>query len=131
MSVIEESISCLSAKVEVDITTSSIVGVNIPELEIKRTGAFDAYDLITTPAMLDVVINDFDRVLPLMFKLAQLETSLKLLANEIEKTRRRVNALEYVLIPQLEDAARFITMKLDEMERSNFVRLMKIKSIVS
>lgn len=131
MNIIEEAISCLSVKLEVDVKTTNIVGVNIPELEIKRDdSSIDSYDLMTTPAMLDIAIDSFNQILPLMFELAEAETSLKLLAGEIEKTRRRVNALEYILIPQLEEAARFVTMKLDEMERSSFVRLMKIKSIV-
>jgi len=62
--------------------------------------------------------------------LAQLEKEVKELAREIELTRRRVNALEYVMIPDLEEAIRFISMKINEMERSNLVRLMKIKDIV-
>ncbi|MFZ5925312.1 MAG: V-type ATP synthase subunit D, partial [Bacillota bacterium] len=70
------------------------------------------------------------KVLPRMAELAEVEKSIELLADEIEKTRRRVNALEYVLIPNLKNTARYITMKLDEMERGNLTRLMKVKDIV-
>ena len=65
-----------------------------------------------------------------MVRVAELEQSIRLLAKEIEKTRRRVNALEYVLIPQLEESIKFIKTKLDEMERSNISRLMKIKEML-
>ena len=69
-------------------------------------------------------------VLPLMLKLAQAEKTAQLLAEEIEKTRRRVNALEYVQIPTLQETIKSITMKLDENERSNLARLMKIKDMM-
>ena len=65
-----------------------------------------------------------------MVELAEVEKTVELLAGEIERTRRRVNALEYVIIPQLHEQIRYITMKLDENERSTLVRLMKVKDIV-
>ena len=65
-----------------------------------------------------------------MLKLAEIEKTSQLLAEEIEKTRRRVNALEYVKIPQMEEAIKYITMKLDENERSTTIRLMKVKDLV-
>ncbi len=73
----------------------------------------------------------FNEALPSMIKLAEVEKAVELLAVEIEKTRRRVNALEYVLIPQLEEAIWTVSMKLDEMERSYRTQLMKIKELVS
>jgi V/A-type H+-transporting ATPase subunit D len=68
---------------------------------------------------------------PRLLELAGVEKSIEMLADEIEKTRRRVNALEYVLVPNLEETIRYINMKLAEMERSNLTRLMKIKSMVA
>ena len=65
-----------------------------------------------------------------MIRLAELEKTCNMLADEIEKTRRRVNALEYVMIPQLEETIRYITMKLDENERGNLTRLMKMKELM-
>ena len=67
--------------------------------------------------------------MPHLLELAQVEKSVQLLADEIEKTRRRVNALEYVLIPEIEETIRYITLKLDESERSALTRLMKIKDV--
>ncbi len=81
--------------------------------------------------MLDDALMTFNEALPEMIKLAEVEKSVELLASEIEKTRRRVNALEYVLIPQLEEAVWRVSMKLDEMERSYRTQLMKIKEMVS
>ena len=65
-----------------------------------------------------------------MLRLAEIEKTCNMLADEIEKNKRRVNALEYVMIPQLEDTIKFITMKLDENERSSTIRLMKVKSMI-
>ena len=69
--------------------------------------------------------------MPKLIRLAEVEKTCNMLADEIEKNRRRVNALEYVMIPQTEETIRYITMKLDENERGNTVRLMKIKSILA
>ena len=66
-----------------------------------------------------------------MIRLAEIEKTCDLLANEIEKTRRRVNALEHVMIPQLKETIKFITMKLDENERANLTRLMKVKEMIA
>jgi V/A-type H+-transporting ATPase subunit D len=83
-----------------------------------------------TSAELDTAIDSLAAVMPGLLELAEKEKSAELLAEEIEKTRRRVNALEYVLIPKLEETIRYITMKLDEAERGNLTRLMKVKEMV-
>jgi V/A-type H+-transporting ATPase subunit D len=67
---------------------------------------------------------------PHLLKLAELEKTAQLMADEIEKTRRRVNALEYVMIPNLEETIKYIVMKLDENERGNLTRLMKVKDMM-
>ncbi len=128
---LEEALSFPVASAEVAVGRASLVSVVVPELELDTQGALDSYGLALTPALLDVSIAMYDRVLPDMVRMAALEKAVRILADEIEKTRRRVNALEYVLIPQLENTVRYITMKLDEFERANLTRLMKIKEMVS
>ena len=83
-----------------------------------------------TSAQLDNAITTIANALPNLIRLAETEKTCILLADEIQKTRRRVNALEYVMIPQFEDTIRYITMKLEENERSALTRLMKVKSMI-
>jgi len=128
---LEEALSFPVASAEVAVGRASLVSVVVPEFELDTRGALDSYGLALTPALLDVSIAMYDSVLPDMVRMAALEKAVRILADEIEKTRRRVNALEYVLIPQLENTVRYITMKLDEFERANLTRLMKIKEMVS
>jgi V/A-type H+-transporting ATPase subunit D len=85
---------------------------------------------VSTTAELDGALKKYHEILPLMLRVAELDKSVTLLANEIEKTRRRVNALEYVIIPDLEETINFITMKLDEMARSTNSAIMRIKEII-
>jgi V/A-type H+-transporting ATPase subunit D len=88
------------------------------------------YGLAETTGDLDEAVRRLHSVFRPLIKLAEVEKAVELMAGEIERTRRRVNALEYVLIPQLEEQVRYITMKLEENERGNLVRLMKVKEIV-
>ena len=88
------------------------------------------YSFSSVTAELDSSIEVMGGMLEKMVKLAEVEKTCNMLAIEIEKNRRRVNALEYVMIPQLQETIKFITMKLDENERSNIVRLVKVKSLI-
>ena len=88
------------------------------------------YGLAETTGDLDEAVRRLHSVFRPLIQLAEVEKTVELMAGEIERTRRRVNALEYVLIPQLEEQVRYITMKLEENERGNLVRLMKVKEIV-
>lgn len=120
---------------EINIMTSrkNIMSVDVPEItfeEVERTDAFLPYGFITTSGELDLSIIALKDALPNMLKLAGIEKTCDMLADEIEKTRRRVNALEYVLIPQLKETIKYIVMKLDENERGNLTRLMKMKDIL-
>ena len=114
--------------------TQNIMSVDVPILEFKTQSDDESniypYGFATTSGELDTAIGTLSEVLPYMLELAQMEKSAQLLAHEIEKTRRRVNALEYVLIPQLEDTIKYITMKLEENERGNLTRLMKVKDMM-
>jgi V/A-type H+-transporting ATPase subunit D len=130
LAAMEEALLYPRARIKVETEISSILNVQVAQFKLLDSENFDSYSLGTTPASLDDALFTLQNILPRLIELAQIENTVELLANEIEKTRRRVNALEYVLIPQLEAAIKMITMKLDEIERSNLTRLMKIKEMV-
>lgn len=128
--VVDEALMMPKTEMQVSATPRTLLNVRTAQLKLEQAGSFDSYSLATTPSSLDEALRAFDELLPRLIELGEVENSVRLLASEIERTRRRVNALEYVLIPQLEGAVRFITMKLDEIERANLTRLMKIKEMV-
>ena len=111
-------------------TIREIMNVRIPIFSIEQFGLDLSYSLVDTPVELDQAITGLQEVFPELMELAELEETLRQLAKEIEKTRRRVNALEYVLIPQLEEAIGQIRNKLEEMERGTRTQLMKIKDML-
>ncbi len=131
LEMIEEAFIFPRSKVDFKMSTKRIIGVVIPQYDVDIIEDKGGYSLITTPAVMDHAVLKMKNVLERLIRLAELEKSIEMMASEIEKTRRRVNALEYVLIPQLNNLINFITMKLDEFERSNRVRLMKIKQMVA
>ncbi len=108
----------------------NVMSVHIPVLSVGELPHPGGYSLATTPVVLDEALLSLSQVAPDMIELAEREKAIELLAAEIERTRRRVNALEYVLIPQLAEAVRYIRMKLDESERADLTRLMKVKEII-
>ncbi len=114
---------------EIMVSGKSILNVKVPVFEVSANEN-NSYSLVDTPVDLDDAILQLKEFFPYVVQVAELEQSIRLLAREIEKTRRRVNALEYVLIPQLQESIKFIKNKLDEMERSNISRLMKIKEML-
>ena len=109
------------------------LSVSVPKLDvvIEQSDAALPYSFSNTTAELDDAVTKFSELLPLLIELAEVEKTCNMLADEIEKSRRRVNALEYVMIPQLDDAIRVIRMKLDENERGNLTRLMKTKDMLA
>jgi V/A-type H+-transporting ATPase subunit D len=124
---LEEALMLPKTQLKVDISTSLIMSVQVPKIDMEQQGdGFISYGLYEVPSELDQSLELLSLLMPKLIQLASMEKSLELLALEIEKTRRRVNALEYVLIPELETTARFIEMKLDEMERSSLTTLMSI-----
>ena len=127
--VLEEAVIYPKLKTRVKVSTEKLLNFTIPRFRLEQRGAFDCYSLGTTPAILDDALEKLNQTLPVIVELAEAEKKLELLAAEIERTRQRVNALEHLLIPQLEETVKFITMKLDEMERSSRVRLLKIKEM--
>ncbi|SHF40705.1 V-type ATP synthase subunit D [Caloramator proteoclasticus] len=132
--ILEESIIMPSETINLEIAKKNIMSVNVPVMKFIREGAEGAsiysYGYALTTAELDGAINKLYNILPQLLELAEIEKSCQLMADEIEKTRRRVNALEYVMIPQLQETIKYITMKLEENERGNLTRLMKVKSMM-
>ncbi len=124
---IEEALVWPTKKISLTANTKNIMSVNVPEFCYKEEGDFFSYSLVTTSAQFDVSLNIFSKSLKDLVFLAQKEHSAKLMAAEIEKTRRRVNALEYVFIPNMEETIKYITAKLNEQERSAIITVMKIK----
>jgi V/A-type H+-transporting ATPase subunit D len=127
---VEEAISFPGMKLRLKVGQRQIMNIRIPVLEPQVEGKIRCYGYANTSGDLDVSLKFLEGVLEQSLKLAEAEKTMQLLADEIEKTRRRVNALEYTLIPNLVETIRYIAMKLSEMERSNLSRLMRIKDII-
>lgn len=123
-----------SQKMSIEIKDKNIMSVIVPEYDVKMKTADEgdiySYGFAFTSGDLDDAVKDFADIMPDMIRLAQIEKTCQLLATEIEKTRRRVNALEHVMIPDYEDTIKYITMKLEETDRSNTTRLLKIKDML-
>jgi len=128
---IEEALMYPARAAEVVATTQQVLSIRVPKLTIQAQEGFTyPYGFATTSADLDLSVQLLAEVLPLLVQLAEIEKTCGRLADEIEKTRRRVNALEYVMIPQFTDAIHRIQMKLEENERGNLTRLMKTKEML-
>jgi len=133
--VLEEAIMYPTQKINLEMSTKNIMSVNSPVFNLvkednKETSSIYPYGFATTSGELDGAIYSLQVVFDKLIELAQVEKTCQLMADEIEKTRRRVNALEYVMIPQLIETVKYITMKLDENERGSRVRLMKVKDMM-
>jgi V/A-type H+-transporting ATPase subunit D len=122
-------VPAISARVE--ISTTRLLNLRVPKFKVKFSGEILSYSLTNTPLELDGAMSDMEEALKLLIALAETEKKLSLLAREIDVTRRRVNALEYVMIPDLFETISFIRMKLEELERENLTRLMKVKDIIA
>lgn len=116
---------------KIDVAKKNVMSVRIPVLSLDEKlsnpdlSDIYPYSYATTSAELDDAVYELNSIMPDLIRLAELEKSCQLMADEIEKTRRRVNALEYMTIPQLEETIKFIRMKLDENDRASTIRLMK------
>ncbi len=121
-------------QLQLEIETRNVMSVLIPvfkpEFKTADSGDVYSYGYAFTPFDLDSAIKILSDILPKLLRLAEVEKSCQLMAAEIEKTRRRVNALEHVLIPQYQETIKYITMKLEENERGNITRLMKVKDMM-
>jgi V/A-type H+-transporting ATPase subunit D len=131
---LEEAILYPSRKVSIEVGHQNVMSVEVPTIKIAQQEG-DApllpYGFASTSSQLDGAIRTLSDILPLMLELAEIEKTCDRLAIEIEKTRRRVNALEYVMIPDMQENIRYISMKLDENERGSLTRLMKVKDMIA
>ena len=130
--VAETAFSMPAVAVQVDCSTESIMGVDVPKATVavgqNEEGAGVPYAFSEITGEADEAVRAAYRLLPKMIRLAETEKTVRMLADEIERNKRRVNALEYVMIPQLNETIKYIKDNLDENERASIVRLMKVKS---
>lgn len=131
---LEQALLCPKQSVRLETDYENIMSVEVPRYHF-RTASDDPADIYPygfalTSGELDDAVGELSRITEDLLRLAQIEKTGQLLAAEIEKTRRRVNALEYVKIPEMQSKIKYITMKLDENERANTIRLMKVKDMI-
>ena len=130
---LEEAMLYPARNAKIEVKRKNVMSVNVPKINVDQNSLTEStlsYGLTETSAQLDDAIARLADILPKLIELAEIEKSCNMLADEIEKTRRRVNALEYVMIPQFEETIKYIAMKLDENERGALTRLMKVKDMI-
>jgi len=126
----EQALLIPKKKISVTMSEKNLMSVRVPVFKKEVTGDIISYGFLNTTGEMDISLIKFEKFIESLLNLAEKEKTVQLLANEIEETRRRVNALEYRLIPEFLETIKLITMKLAETERSNTIRLMKVKEIV-
>lgn len=133
--ILEESFAIPMQKVGLDVNFKTIMNMDVPVLNEQYDDDYGeedfSYGFVNTTSELDQSLTDLDDILPLMLQLAEIEKTCQMMADEIERTRRRVNSLEHMTIPNLTDTIAYIERTLDESERSNLTRLMKVIDITS
>ncbi len=127
---VKKAAMSVTESIDVDIDSRSVMGVVVPVIDSetkKRTIVERGYGFTDTSVKLDEAAKKFEESVQLIIELGEIEKTIMLLAGEIESTKRRVNALEHIIIPRVENTVKYIEMRLEEMERENFVRLKMIK----
>lgn len=128
---IELAFSMPSYKAELDCKVKSELNIEVPVIELKQETQKELpYSVIEFTSEVDNSANKIIEIMPKLIRLAQVEKTMMLMSAEIEKSKRRVNALENIIMPQCEETIKYIEMKLDENERGNITRLMKVKDII-
>lgn len=130
---IAEAVGVPAGRLKLKSEEDNIMSVRVPKIEIEEadSAAIFPYSFASTSVELDASVKKLFAVMIKLIRLAEVEKTCSMLADEIEKTRRRVNALEYVMIPDYEETIKYISMKLDENERANTIRLMKVKQMLN
>ncbi len=124
----ENALSSPQAKMELNVETKNVMSVHVPIFSLKREGSIKTYGLADSNALLDEAIDAFDQIFDTLINLAQTEKQAENMAIELETTRRRVNALEHKMIPDIVETTKYIQMKLDESERAGIIATMLIKA---
>lgn len=128
---IMEALIVPTSTIDLSLGQRTIMNMDVPKLDYSPQEKIDlTYGFAFTPCEVDQAVLRLSKLLPKLIELAETEKACDMLSVEIEKTRRRVNAIEYVMIPNMKDTIHFITMKLEDNERSNIIRLMKSKEII-
>jgi len=122
------ALSSPQAEISLEVETKSVMSVKIPLFTIRKEGTIKSYGYAGTNALFDEAVEALETVFEVLVHLAQIEKQAEAMAIELETTRRRVNALEHKMIPDLEDTVKYIRLKLDEAERSAIIGTMKIKA---
>ena len=125
---LRNALSSPEAKLSLTVKTKNVMSVRIPEFTLTKEGNVKTYGLAGTNTFLDEAIEAFDHAFETLIQLAQIEKQAEAMAIELETTRRRVNALEYKMIPDLKDTVKYIRLKLDETERAVIIGTMKVKA---
>ena len=130
-SALRSAANCVRTPPQVELSEYNIMGVVVPKIKvstIQKSIEERGYGLIGTSVRIDESVHAFEKLTEKVLEAAELETTMKKLLDEIESTKRRVNALEFKVIPQLEEVAAYITLRLEELERENIFRLKRIKA---
>ena len=130
-SALRSAANCVRTPPQVELSENNIMGVVVPKIKvstIQKSIEERGYGLIGTSVRIDESVHAFEKLAEKVLEAAELETTMKKLLDEIESTKRRVNALEFKVIPQLEEVAAYITLRLEELERENVFRLKRIKA---
>jgi V/A-type H+/Na+-transporting ATPase subunit D len=125
---LENALSSPQAKIHLEVETRNVMSVKIPEFTIHKEGNIRTYGFQGTNVQLDEALEAFDHLFEVLISLAQVEKQAESMAIELEITRRRVNALEHKMIPDLQETVKYIRLKLDEAERSAIIGTMKVKA---
>ena len=126
---VQEIFAVPTREVSLHIETENIMSVRVPKMHAHIDNPYGdvVYSYVASNSQMDNTIQEMEELLPDLLRLAEIEKTCQLMADEIEKTRRRVNGLEYATIPDLKETIYYIEMKLEEAERANLVRMMKVK----
>ena len=130
-SALRSAANCVRTPPQVELSENNIMGVVVPKIKvstIQKSVEERGYGLIGTSVRIDESVHAFEKLAEKVLEAAEIETTMKKLLDEIESTKRRVNALEFKVIPQLEEVAAYITLRLEELERENVFRLKRIKA---